>query len=250
MVSLTAKEPSRQTRRPSQDRVGDGERNIGQREGDEAGRGRKEEEARECTSCGGMGAGVRGAQNLWAHRRIGGVTLAALARINKHRWVVVGGSAAVAARRASENDARDATLASGTGESGAPLDARCTRASQRRPRRGRGTRPTLVSGRVSGDSFDRGPYPEREKGRKGSGGGQPKCRPRNESRRRAGAADAPVPQRASLNLVFKTRAWPRRARSGQHEIPCCVRPRSSRRSLKWQPSWRAPFIHRIKTRGG
>lgn len=165
MVSLTAKEPSRQTRRPSQDRVGDGERNIGQREGDEAGRGRKEEEARECTSCGGMGAGVRGAQNLWAHRRIGGVTLAALARINKHRWVVVGGLAAVAARRASENDARDATLASGTGESGAPLDARCTRASQRRPRRGRGTRPTLVSGRVSGDSFDRGPYPERERER-------------------------------------------------------------------------------------
>lgn len=69
-------------------------------------------------------------------------------------------------------------------------------------------------------------------------GGQPKCRPRNEWRR-AGAADAPVPQRprASLNLVFETNepCLARRESSpGQHEIPCCVqlRPRSSRRSFK------------------
>ena len=83
---------------------------------------------------------------------------------------------------------------------------------------------------------------ERERGvlavRRGRGG-QPKCRPRNEWRR-AGAADAPVPQRprASLNLVFETNepclARRHSSKPGQHETPCCVqlRPRSSRRSLK------------------
>lgn len=81
---------------------------------------RERDEADDCTMCSGMAGGTRRgvaagraeSSGSTSHRRITRRnTLAALPRINKrkHRWVVVGGSTEVVARRASEKDADDTT---------------------------------------------------------------------------------------------------------------------------------------------
>lgn len=243
------------------------EGNIGQREREgmeeKPGRSTREERKKEGKRSARLhdvqsnGSGVAGRAESWgaqAHRR-------------RERWrqwresisVSTGGSWSAARRRrrwrASENDAHDTVASHGTGESGAPLDARCTKgqvetrttastttrtwntANARFGTRMGCSRWLVGAGALSGERGKGGREREVLAVRRGRGG-QPKCRPRNEWRR-AGAADAPVPQRprASLNLVFETNE-PRLARResspGQHEIPCCVqlRPRSSRRSFK------------------